>query len=312
MTHLCHTGSVLVLDDDDVRRLLEPATAVAAVRDSLSAHYSGELIAPARVHADLGGGEVYFTTGRLAGSGYGFRAYDTLPTSDGDQITVVYDDASGRLTGVITGEFLGAARTGAIGAVAVDVLASPDAGTLGLVGSGSQAWTQLWAIRTVRSLREVRVFSRDAERREAFARRARGELGLPAAAVADPRAAVAGADIVVLATSSRQPVIEAGWVGTGAHVTTLGPKLRGRNECPPGLGDRADVIVTDSVAQVGAYAGPFFLDAEATRRLAGLSPLVAGAGQARENSDQITLFCSVGLAGTEIAVAAALLRAAAS
>jgi ornithine cyclodeaminase/alanine dehydrogenase-like protein (mu-crystallin family) len=303
---------VLVLDDADVRRLLDPATAVAAVRESLAAQHAGRLIAPARLHAGLGGGELYFTVGRLAGMAYGFRVYDTMPTTDGDQITVVYDDATGRVTGAITGDFLGAARTGAIGAVAVDLLANPDAGTLGLIGSGRQAWTQLWAISAVRSLREVRVFSRDAARRDEFAQRARDELGLPAAAAADPRDAVAGADIVVLASSSRQPVIETGWVEPGAHVTTLGPKQRGANECPADLGDRASVIVTDSLAQVGAYAGPFFLDPPAAERMISLGSVVAGAAKARESSGQITLFCSVGLAGTEVAVAAALLRAAAS
>ncbi len=303
---------MLVLDDADVRRLLDPGTAIAAVRESLAAHQAGGLLAPARLHAGLGGGELYFTVGRLVGTAYGFRAYDTMPTSDGDQITAVYDDTTGRLIGAITGDFLGAARTGAIGAVAVDVLARPDAGSLGLIGSGRQAWTQLWAIHAVRTLREVRVFSRDAGRREAFAQRARDELGLPASAVADPRDAVWRADIVVLATSSRQPVIETGWVSSGAHVTTLGPKLKGGNECPADLADRADVIVTDSLAQVGAYAGPFFLGPPAAERMVALGAEVAGAAKARESSEQITLFCSVGLAGTEIAVGAALLRAAAS
>lgn len=310
---LGNTGGMIVLNDDDTRRLLEPAVAIAAVRDSLAAHHAGRLIAPPRLLADLGGGQMYFTVGRLAGSGYGFRVYDTMPTSDGDQITVVYDDATGRVTGTITGEFLGAARTGAIGAVAVDVLADKDAGSVALIGSGRQAWTQLWAIRAVRPLRQVRVYSPDSGRREAFALRASDELGLPASAAASPRSAVAGADIVILATSSRQPVIEASWVGSGAHVTTLGPKLKGANECPAELGDRAGLIVTDSLAQLGAYAQPFFLDGTAAaQRLAGLGAVIAGSCQARETSDQITLFCSVGLAGTELAVAAALLRAAAS
>jgi alanine dehydrogenase len=122
----------------------------------------------------------------------------------------------------------------------------------------------------------------------------------------------AASDIVVLATSSRQPVIEAGWLRSGTHVTTLGPKLKGANECPLELGDRADVIVTDSVAQVGGYARPFFLDTPAIERMIPLGPVVAGAGTAREAADQITMFCSVGLAGTDVAVAAALVRAVAS
>lgn len=301
---------MIVLDDADARRLLEPATAVAAVRACLAAQQEGGLEAPPRVRAPLGGGDLMFTAGRLAGTGYGFRMYDTLPTAGSDQVTVVFDDDTGRVTGVITGDFLGAARTGAIGAVAVDVLARPEAVVLGLVGSGRQAWTQLWAISAVRSLREVRVYGRDPGRREAFARRASHELGLPAAGAAGARDAVAEADIVVLATSSRVPVIEAGWVSAGAHVTTLGPKLAGAHECPAELAARADVIVTDSLPQLDAYREPFFLDA-AKARIGALGAAVAGAGPARANGDQITMFCSVGLAGTEVAVAAALLRAAA-
>lgn len=302
---------MLVLDDADARRLLNPAAAVAAVRESLVGHHSGSLVAPPRLLADLGGGDLLFTAGRLAGTGYGFRAYDTVPTTDSDQITVVYDESTGRLAGAITGEFLGAARTGAIGAVAVDVLARPDAGILGLIGSGSQAWTQVWAIRAVRPLREVRVYSRDAGHREKFAQRVADELGLSAAAVADPAAALAGADIVVLATNSKRPVIEAGWVAdSGAHVTTLGPKLVGAHECPVELAERADVILTDSPAQLGAYRQPFFLDAATQQRIGALGASAAGEGHGRTSPDQLTLFCSVGLAGTDVAVAAALLRVA--
>lgn len=302
---------MLVLDDADTRRLLNPAAAVAAVRESLAGHHTGRLAAPPRLVADLGGGDLLFTAGRLAGTGYGFRAYDTMPTTESDQITVVYDESTGRLAGAVTGEFLGAARTGAIGAVAVDVLARPDAGILALIGSGSQAWTQAWAIRAVRPLREVRVYSRDALHRQGFAQRAADELGLPAVAVADRSAALAGADIVVLATNSKRPVIEAGWVAeAGVHVTTLGPKLASGHECPLELAERADVILTDSPAQLGAYRQPFFLDAAIQQRIGALGAATAGQGHGRTSPDQLTLFCSVGLAGTDVAVAAALLRAA--
>jgi alanine dehydrogenase len=303
--------AVIVLDDADGQRLLDPADAVAAVRACLIAEQDGGLAAPPRLRAPLGGGDLVFTAGRLAGTAYGFRAYDTMPASEGDQITVVFDDATGRVAGAVTGAYLGAARTGAIGAVAVDVLARPEAAVLGLIGAGRQAWAQLWAISAVRSLREVRVYGRDPGRRAAFARRAGEELGLPAAAAPGPREAVDGADIVILATSSSAPVIEAGWVRAGAHVTTLGPKLASAHECPAELAARADLIVTDSLPQLDAYPEPFFLDA-ARARMGALGAVVAGAGPARTSSDQITLFCSVGLAGTEVAVAAALLRAAAS
>ena len=104
---------------------------------------------------------------------------------------------------------LGAARTGALGAAAVDALALPDAGVVGVVGSGRQAWTQLWAATAARRIAEVRVFSPTASHRDRFAERARAELGPRAAAVPDARSAVEGAGIVILATRSETPVIEA-------------------------------------------------------------------------------------------------------
>jgi alanine dehydrogenase len=118
---------VIILDDADVRRLLTPHLAVTAIRSALAAQHAGHLSAPPRVRAELAGGALMFTAGRIEGLGYGFRVYDSLPTTDADQLTVVCDDHSGRLTGAVAGTWLGAARTGAIGAVAVDLLAAASA-----------------------------------------------------------------------------------------------------------------------------------------------------------------------------------------
>jgi ornithine cyclodeaminase len=297
-------GRVIVLDDAAVRKALTPAVAIGAVRRALLAHQSGHLIAPARLRANLSDGDLIFTAGRLTGTGYGFRVYDTLETTESDQFTAVFDDRTGRLSGILVGDWLGAARTAAIGAVAVDALADPAAGVLGLIGTGRQAWSQVWAMREVRALREVRVYGRDAERRAGFAERCGRELGVPARAVAGPREAVDGAEIVVLATGSGVPVIEADWVPAGAHVTTLGPKVVGRHECPAELAGRVARLVTDSPAQLDAYPEPFFVtDPEQRGRMRALADEL-GHGPRQGGS----MFCSVGLAGTEVAVAAALLE----
>src|SRR5690606_25152985 len=110
------------------------------------------------------------------------------------QLTIVFDRVTGDLAGLVQGSELGARRTGAIGAVAADVLARPDARTLGLVGAGRQAFAHVWALRAVRPLEEVRVFSRTPERREAFARRVAEELGVRCTPVDDARTAVTEAD----------------------------------------------------------------------------------------------------------------------
>jgi ornithine cyclodeaminase len=297
---------VKVLTDADIRAGLTAADAVGWIRDAILAAHDGRLYTPPRVHTELGGGNLVFTTGALAGEWYGYRSYDTFPTDPGSQLVVVHDWHTGAVRGVAVGNELGRRRVGAIGAVAVDALARPDATTLGLVGTGNQAWTQLWAISAVRPLSSVTVFSRDAVRRDAFVARVSDELGLPVTAVSSAREAVDGRDIVVLATSSPVPVIEPEWITTGAFVTTLGPKQMGRAEFGPELLDRADLVVTDSVAQIHAYDPPFVLAGTPQQdRLVGLGEVLAGGV-----SGETVVFCSVGLAGTEAFLLARLIDSA--
>jgi ornithine cyclodeaminase len=125
-------------------------------------------------------------------------------------------------------------------------------------------------------------------------------IGAECRSVSSARSAVKGAQIVILATSSPTPVIEADWLEPGTYVTTLGPKQQGRAEFGLDLPGIAALITTDSVAQIDAYDPPNVLVGTSQRdRLVSL-----GAVRAREvvlpEPDQISLFFSVGLAGTEV------------
>ncbi|MFI7068441.1 ornithine cyclodeaminase family protein [Kribbella sp. NPDC050124] len=295
-----------VVTDADIREHLTATDAVGWMREAVLAAYDGRLHTPPRVQAELGDGNLIFTTGALTGEWYGYRSYDTFDTDPGSQLVVVHDWRTGAVRGVAVGNELGPRRVGAIGGVAVDALARKDATTLGLVGTGKQAWTQLWAISAVRPLSSIAVFSRDADRRNAFATRVSEELGLPATAVGSAREAVEGRDLVVLATSSPAPVIDAEWVAPGTFVTTLGPKVVGRAEFGPDLVDRADLVVTDSVDQTHAYDPPFVLTGTPQHdRLIGLGEVLAG-----NVSGRTVVFCSVGLAGTEAYLLARLVDSA--
>jgi ornithine cyclodeaminase/alanine dehydrogenase-like protein (mu-crystallin family) len=299
-----------LLTDDDIRRLLPARTAISWMRTALLDADAGRLMTPARLHAELGSGRLVFTTGALDRQWYGYRSYDTFPTVPGEQLVVVHDWQSGRLRGLAVGNELGPRRVGAIGGVAADELASPGARILGMVGTGVQAWNQLWAISAVRDLAEVRVFSRDAGRRAEFADRARTELGLAIRAVDSARVAVEGADLVVLATSSSSPVIDSDWVGDGTYVTTLGPKQVGQAEFGVDLVARADLAVTDSIAQISAYDPPNILvGTPAENRLVSLGAVLSGSVAGRTKDDEVVVFCSVGLAGTEAYLLAKLLAA---
>lgn len=286
---------VTVLTDAEIRARLRPGQAVGWMREAVLAAHEGRLRTPPRVSTDLGDGRLVFTTGALEGEWFGYRSYDSFDTEPGQQVVVLHDWGSGEVRGIAVGNELGPRRVGAIGGVAVDALADPGAETLALIGTGTQAFTQLWAISAVRRLVGVRVFSRDRDRRIAFARRASEDLGVPITAVESAREAVEGADLVVLATNSPTPVIDPAWVKDGAFVTTLGPKQQGRAEFGPELIDRADLVVTDSIAQTRAYDPPFILSGTPQHdRLISLGAALSG-----NVTGGTVLFCSVGLAGTE-------------
>jgi alanine dehydrogenase len=294
----------VLLFDEDVRARLTPALAVEGVRRALVGAHRGELHAPPRVQADLGGRALVFTAGGLSDGAAGFRVYQT-GAGEADQVVVVWGPDGG-LAGCIVGHELGAARTGALGAAAVDALALPDAEVVGVVGSGRQAWTQLWALTAVRRVARVRVHSPTEAHREHFAERARAELRLNAAAVPAAREAVEGAQIVVLATRSETPVIEAEWVSPGTHVNTVGPKTAGACETPPDLAEAAAVVVSDSPAQAQAYGAPFFT----SRELVHLGAVIADDAPGRTSESDITLYASTGLAGSEVVIARSLLETA--
>jgi ornithine cyclodeaminase/alanine dehydrogenase-like protein (mu-crystallin family) len=287
--------------------------AIKAVEDALLQRARGAFISPPRHAVAIdGAGDLVFTVGGRAGGAQpvaGFRAYTTFSGLQDDQLVAVWDVVTGRLKVIVIGSLLGAIRTGAIGGAAIRHLSRADSEVIAVIGSGLQARTQLEAAVAVRRVRDVRVFSRSAENRHRFAMEMRERIGLPVHAVDTARTAVEGADIVLCATASPEPVIRAEWLKPGLHINTVGPKTIDAHELPIDIAAAASRIVTDSPAQLKAYARPFFLTGTPHMdRVEDLADIVAGsrpagaAGRVR-GLDDVTLFCSTGLAGTEVVVA---------
>jgi ornithine cyclodeaminase len=159
----------------------------------------------------------------------------------------------------------------------------------------------------------VTVFSPTPARREAFAARIRAELGVPARPVPSAAAAVRDRDVVLVATTSAVPVLAAADLAPGTHVNTVGFKQQGRAEFGIDLLDVADALVTDSPAQAVDYRPPMLAaTAPYADRLGDLGAILAGAAPGRTGRDEITVFCSVGLAGTEVFLLDRLVRVSAA
>jgi ornithine cyclodeaminase/alanine dehydrogenase-like protein (mu-crystallin family) len=146
-------------------------------------------------------------------------------------VIVLYDSAEGELKAIIVGEITCAElpnniavtglRTAATSAVGTDLLARPDASSLGLFGAAGQAKNHLLALMQVRKLKEVRVYSRNAENRRKFAEEMGPVTDLNITPVASPEEAVRGVDIVLTATNSSVPVFDGNLLRPGQHVTTI-------------------------------------------------------------------------------------------
>lgn len=303
----------IILGDSDLDRLPVMQIAIAAIEEAILARSAGNLVSPPRHNVSFAGkGDLVFTIGGTLdeASIAGFRVYDTFRGARHEQIVAVWSAETAELQGLIIGTRLGEIRTGAIGGIAIRYMSSPDARTVGIIGSGQQARAQLEAVALVRELTHVRVYSRSEQRRHIFASEMENRLGIPVEPVDTPRRAVSKADIVICATTSLTPVIEAGWLKPGVHVTTVGPKTVGEHELGLDVAEAADLVATDSLEQVRAYKAPFFLHGSpSAERMVDLAAIVSGKIIARQTPDQTTLFCSAGLAGTEVVVAAHILAA---
>lgn len=300
-----------ILTDEDVNRCLPMATVIDTIETSLKIKNSGQLVAPPRFSVAAGKGALVFTAGADTKKSHtvGFRVYDAFPGNapDRTQLVAVFDSRTGAFKGMIIGEMIGALRTAAINALAIKYLARPDVKHLGILGSGLQARVHLQAAMRVRHFEEARVFSPTAAHCREFANEWSDKTGIPIKAASSAEDAVRQADVLICATDSRKPVLDAGWLRPGMHINTIGPKYKSGHELPVEAARKSHVIVTDSLQQVNgldSQKSPFFLqDSPEMGRMFELDELVAGKRSGRSSPEDLTLFCSVGLAGTEVVLA---------
>ncbi|MCI4347810.1 MAG: ornithine cyclodeaminase family protein [Thermoplasmata archaeon] len=307
------------LNDADVDRLLPMKDAISVVEEAFRAKSEGHLVSPPRHYVPFSRGSLVFTVGGddVGASVVGFRLYNTFSgaTEDGGvhpdrtQVTMVFDARNGALQGTVLGSRLGVLRTSAIGGTALKHLANPTAQRIGFVGSGLQARAQLEAAVAVLPIESLRVFSPTRAHREEFARWAGQEYGLGAQPAESAREVVEASDVVICSTVSSRPVIEAEWIHPGTHVTTMGSKTTSEHEIGASVAEQSDVIATDSPAQMSGYSEPHILQGTPSwNRVVDLADIVTSKKNGRTAATQRTLFLSEGLAGTEVLLAAELLR----
>jgi ornithine cyclodeaminase len=194
-------------------------------------------------------------------------------------------------------------------------MARAGGGVLAILGSGVQARSHLEALALVAPLSEVRVWSPTAAHRESFARDMSAHLAAPIRASASARDAVAGADLIVLATSARSPVVEDVWVADGAHICAVGACRPDVREMDGALVARARLVVdsrTGALAEAGDIVIPIGEGRLTADHIAGeLGEVARGRIKGRESARQVTIFKSLGMAVEDVAAAELVWRRAA-
>lgn len=290
---------LLVLNEHEVTELLDYPSCIAAMEDALAALARGEVHNPLRqaIRAPGAPGLLGLMPAWRAGATpyYGLKEVCVFPENPKRGLdthlgaVILHSGETGEPLAIMNASAITAIRTAAVSAVATKLLAREDASVLAILGTGVQAKSHRAAIPLVRPIREIRMCGRDGNAEET----------------------VRGADIIVTATSSRDPVLRREWISPGAHINAVGSSISAARELDSAavaaaslFVDRRESTVNESgdylfALREGAISGPDHIQAE-------LGELLTGAAKGRKSSDEITLFKSLGLAIEDLASAAFL------
>jgi alanine dehydrogenase len=296
----------IYLTEDDVLRLVEMPAALDAVRGAFRALGEGKAENAPRRRVVAPGVMLH---AMHAAAGYlgvvGAKVYTTTKAAAVFHV-LLHDAATGELLAMIEADHLGRLRTGAASGVATELMARPDARTVGLFGTGKQARTQLEAVCAVRRISRVDVFGRDADRCAAFADEMSRTLGVEIVPAVRPDLAAMEKDIVVTATASKTPLFDGRLIGEGTHLNVIGSNFPWKAEIDVETVRRADAIVCDSVEACRIEAGDFVeaIEAGVTRwdAMHDLAAVITGTATGRATPQDVTLFKSVGLAIEDVAL----------
>jgi alanine dehydrogenase len=296
-----------IIDDTTVRRLLTMPDAIDALRETYAAFARGDVLEAERSNLIVPPAGFL----RIMAAAWPERelaGYKEFHRFNG-QVRYTYhlfDTTAGEPLAILDAYHLTALRTGACGGLAAELVSDPSATTLGVIGSGAEARSQIAAIRAVRPIERIQVYSRTAERRERLC----DELGdVEAVPMSEPAQALAGAAIVVVATNtgSTGPALLGEWLDApGVHVNSIGSTLPHQREIDPEVWARSDRIVIDAAVLLAESGDAIAARAAGTLdedRISLLGDVVAGTEPGRVHEGERTLYKSVGSAIQDLSLA---------
>lgn len=311
---------MLILGEHDVNELLTMPECIDVMHRLFATLAPSNVVQPLRLVAwqpDRRGGIAAMPAFVGASNAIGAKLITVFPQNrkaglDSHQgIVALHETQQGRLLGIFHAGSITGIRTAAVSGMATRLLAREDAGDLAILGSGAQARSHLQAMRSVRTLRRVRVWSRTAENAQTFASWASGEMrGIDVHVCATPEEAVRSADLICTVTAATEPVLQGAWLAPGTHINAVGASVPGFRELDPDAVTRSRLFV-DSRESALAEADDIRIAIadgriDASHIAGDLAELASERVPGRRNGEEVTLFESCGMAIEDVAAAAFL------
>ncbi|WFU90630.1 ectoine utilization protein EutC (plasmid) [Rhizobium sp. CC1099] len=314
-------SSMVILTEADLRKVIGlDLDAVACVEDAFKALATKAVSMPPILRLDVPEhrGEVDVKTAYVPGIesfaikiSPGFFDNPKIGLASTNGMMVLLSSRTGLVQALLLDNgYLTDVRTAAAGAVAAKHLSRANSKVAAIFGAGMQAKLQLEALMLVRPIREARIWARDFAKAQGVAAQLAKALGLAVTAVADPKNAVAGADVIVTTTPSQTPILKAEWLEAGQHVTAMGSDAEHKNEIDPVAIAKAWLYVADSLKQTRRLGELHHAIATGTvaadAAFPELGQIVAGQRQGRSDATQITIadLTGTGIQDTAIATLA--------
>ena len=302
----------LFLNEAEVAQLLPMAECVDVLEEAFAHAGAGQVDIKPRSRIRMPGGFFHFMAAADAGHQvFGYKAYPSF-AGGARMVVMLYDYASGALLSCMEASRLGQIRTGAASGLATRWMARGDADSVGVIGSGFQARSQLEAICAVRDIKRAKVYSRSQERREQFAQRMGERLNLEIAPVDSAQECLSDVAIAVTITSAREPVLQGDWLSPGTHINAAGGNHWIRREIDEAAVLRSAVIAVDDLDQAKIECGDLLWPESRGEfrwdQVCELQDIIAGRVLGRPDDQAVTLFESMGIALEDIAAAQLVYR----
>jgi ornithine cyclodeaminase len=312
---------VLIANQTEVTQLLPMSECIEVIAEALKMLAGGDGILPLRTMLVLPGGQnvMGLMPSYMGGlRSVGVKVITAFPTNYGTEydahqgVVLLFDTQHGLLRAILDATSITAIRTAAASGVATRLLSREEAGDLAIIGAGTQAHTHLEAMRSVRNIRRVRVYSLPLEGAYEFAQRESKRYGIEVEVKETAREAVEGADIICTTTTSKEPVVEGAWVAPGAHVNAVGAFTPTSRELDSTLVAKARLYVDrreSTLNEAGDFLIPKADGLFGDEHIVGeLGEVLLGKAPARRSRAEITLFKSLGIAIEDLASAHYILQ----